>query len=434
MRWSEIIRRPEIIFICLLAVSQTITAPSAHAFPLDGMAETGIARLEGYRLAQLGQVPGNRLPAGAQLDMDRILLRLQGKMQQGLPHSDPWLSQQLVTILGSDAANYSISLLDISNPDQPRYAEYQGDVIRNPGSVGKLVIALSLFQTLADIYPQDIAAREHILRHSIIVADEFIRSDHHRVPFWQAKKKRLLKRRLTEGDRANFWTYLDWMMSASSNAAASMVLKHVMLLRHFGRNYPVSLAEENHYFNHTQKKQLSRSLLAALQEPVARNGFDPSRFRQGGFFSHTGKRRVPGSNSIATSQQLMTYLLLMEQGQLVDVWSSLQIKRLLYMTRHRIRYASSPALKNAAVYFKSGSFYKCRPETGFVCKPYTGNVLNLMNSVAIVEAPAAVPKLDYLVVVTSNVLRKNSAVAQQTLATRLHRLLQALHHVHAGRQ
>jgi len=408
--------------------------PGVMAFPLDGANETGIDRLEGYRLAQLGEVPGNRLPAGALLDMDRVGLRLQGQLKQGLPAPDPWLSRQLVRLLGSDADHYSITVLDITDPEHPRYAEHRADMVRNPGSVGKLIVALSLFQTLADIYPDDIRAREKVLRNSMIVADEFIRSDHHKVPFWLPEKKRLLKRRLVEGDVANFWTYLDWMMSASSNAAASMVFKHVMLLRHFRASYPVSRAEEIDYFNSTPKKQLSQSLLSALQEPVVRNGFDADRFRQGGFFSHTGKRRVPGSNSVATARQLMLYMLWMEQGKLVDAWSSLQIKRLLYMTRRRIRYASSPALKEAAVYFKSGSFYKCKPEEGFVCKPYSGNALNLMNSVAMIEAPAAAPVLDYMVVVTSNVLRKNSAVAQQTLATRLHRLMQGLHRAHAGRQ
>jgi len=399
----------------------------SNAFPLDGTAATGITRLEGYRLAQLGQVAGNRLPAGAMLKMDQIRLRLPGRLQQGLPPPDAWLSRQLTNLLGADAADYSLSLLDISDPEHPRYAEHQAGVQRNPGSVGKLVIALSLFQTLADLYPDDIGSRERLLRNSMIVADDFIRTDRHRVPFWQPEKKRLRKRRLAEGDTANFWSWLDWMMSASSNAAASMVLKHVLLLRHFGRHYPPDHAGAEDYFNRTPKRQLSRDLLSALQEPLIRNGFDPHRFRQGGFFSHTGKRRVPGGSSTANSRQLMRYLVLMEQGKLVDTWSSLQIKRLLYMTRRRIRYASSPALKSAAVYFKSGSFYKCRAETGFICMPYAGNVLNLMNSVVVVEWPASAPKLVYMVVVTSNVLRKNSAVAQQTLATRLHRLMQHLH-------
>jgi hypothetical protein len=97
------------------------------------------------------------------------------------------------------------------------------------------------------------------------------------------------------------------------------------------------------------------------------------------------------------------------------------------MTQRRIRFASSPVLKDAAVYFKSGSLYRCRPEPGFTCRKYEGNVENMMNSVAIVESPAGRFTLHYLVALMSNVPRKNSAVAHQTLATRLYRLIKSFH-------
>jgi hypothetical protein len=42
---------------------------------------------------------------------------------------------------------------------------------------------------------------------------------------------------------------------------------------------------------------------------------------------------------------------------MTDEWSSLELKKLLYFARARYRYAASPALNNAAVFFKSGSFY-----------------------------------------------------------------------------
>jgi hypothetical protein len=98
----------------------------------------------------------------------------------------------------------------------------------------------------------------------------------------------------------------------------------------------------------------------------------------------------------------------------VDAWSSLELKKLLYMTERRIRYASSPRLAGAAVYFKSGSLFECRPEPGFVCKQYQGNEKNYMNSVAIVERPDGAV---YLVALMSNVLKINSAVEHQSLAT-----------------
>ena len=96
---------------------------------------------------------------------------------------------------------------------------------------------------------------------------------------------------------------------------------------------------------------------------------------------------------------------------MVDAWSSLEMKRYLYMTKKRYRYVYAPELSEAAVYFKSGSLYKCAPEEGFRCGKYRGNVQNLMNSVAIVEAPAkdGPGQRRYIVALMSNVLRKNSA-------------------------
>jgi hypothetical protein len=102
------------------------------------------------------------------------------------------------------------------------------------------------------------------------------------------------------------------------------------------------------------------------------------------------------------------------------------------MTEWRIRYASSPALRDSAVYFKSGSLYKCKQEPDFKCGKYMGNVRNYMNSVAIVETDSDGRQLDYMVTLISNVLRKNSAVEHQTLATRIHRLIEKEHPVQAA--
>src|SRR6185295_6859684 len=93
-----------------------------------------------------------------------------------------------------------------------------------------------------------------------------------------------------------------------------------------------------------------------------------------------------------------------------------------YQTEQRIRYASAPQLAAAALYFKSGSLYECRPEPGFSCRQYQGNKSNYMNSVAIVERPDGAV---YLVVLMSNVLKVNSAVEHQSLATFIDRIIPA---------
>ena len=165
-----------------------------------------------------------------------------------------------------------------------------------------------------------------------------------------------------------------------------------------------------------------------LFEPVLRNGLDLERLRQGSFFTQTGKRKVPGGgNSYGTARELVKFTLRMEQGRLVDEYSSRQIKRLLYMTERRIRYASSPALRDSAVYFKSGSLYSCREEPDFKCDKYMGNDKNYMNSLAIIENNTAARRLDYIVALISNVLRVNSAVDHRTLGTRIHRIMERAH-------
>jgi hypothetical protein len=185
--------------------------------------------------------------------------------------------------------------------------------------------------------------------------------------------------------------------------------------------------EAEKFFRKTPKQTLADLLTNALDEPIIGSRLDPALLRQGKFFTREGKHRVGGRRSSSNAKELVRFLLRLEQGRVVDSFSSREIKRLLYMTQGRIRYASSPALAQAAVYYKSGSLYSCRPEPEFQCGKYRGNVFNFMNSVAVVEAPAGEPRLFYLVAITSNVLRENSAVAHQTLATRLHRLIEAYH-------
>jgi len=47
-----------------------------------------------------------------------------------------------------------------------------------------------------------------------------------------------------------------------------------------------------------------------------------------------------------------------------------------------------------------------------------------MNSVAVIEHPSAPRRMHYVVTLMSNVLRRNSAVDHQSLATRLQRLME----------
>ncbi|MDZ7750285.1 MAG: serine hydrolase [Gammaproteobacteria bacterium] len=411
------------ILIPLLALGYSATL---LAYPLYEE-DTGIRRLEHARLAHEGVVPGRARLAGELLAAPRIDLGLRDRPTLGLPAPDAAFMAQIRELLGAEVDRYSVSVLDLSDPQQPRYAEHRATTAMNPGSVGKILVALGLFQTLADVYPDDLEARRRVLRETRVIADEFIHHDHHKIRLWDPETRTLERRPLREGDEGSLWEYLDWMLSASANAAAAMVQQQAMLLAHYGRDYPVAQEKIRRFFAETPRGELGRLLERTLQEPVTRNGLDLTALRQGSLFTRTGKNKVPGTNSYATTREMMRLLLRLEQGRLVDAFSSLELKRLLYVTERRIRYASSPALREAAVYFKSGSLYSCEPEPGFTCRKYRGNKRNYMNSVAIVEAPAADPHLYYMVALTSNVLRRNSAVDHQTFATRVHRLIEQAH-------
>lgn len=412
----------------VLAGLSALLTPAAHAYPLDGYDETGIRRVEAARLAVMGEMKGRNQPPGARLRTGDVDLRLLDQPYLDLPPPDPEFSARIAALLGADKDRYGIALLDLSDPNRVRYAEYRGDYRQNVGSVGKIVAALGLFQALADTYPEDLEARTRVLRDTTVTANEFIQSDHHTVRLWNPGTGALTKRPLRQGDQGSLWEYLDWMLSASSNAAASMVMQQAMLIRQYGTRYPVPEAEIQRFFKETPASELTALFKETFWTPVSRNGLDLDQLRQGSFFTWYGKQRVAGGGtSYGTARELTRFLLRIEQGRIVDEYSSRQIKRLLYMTERRIRYASSPALADSAVYFKSGSLYKCKEEPGFVCKKYHGNVRNYMNSVALIEAPAGQNRLTYIASLISNVLYKNSAVAHQTLGTRIHRLLEADH-------
>jgi len=410
----------------LFAVAVSLCMPAAHAYPIDGYADTGIRRVEGARLANEGLVKGSKQPPGGLLTTEQVDLRLLGHRDLDLPAPDPQFNAELLKLLGNNAGSYGVAVLDLSNPDNPRYAEHRGDYRQNVGSVGKLIVALGLFQALADAWPDDTGQRVRVLKDTLVTADEFSQSDHHKVRIFDVENRKLTRRTIRIGDQGSLWEYLDWMLSVSSNSAAAMAMREAMLLRQYGREYPPPEAEIKRFFKETPGKELTALFQRTFFEPITRNGLDLNNLRQGSFFTRQGKRLVNGgSNSYGTARELMLLTLRMEQGRLVDEFSSRQIKRLLYMTERRIRYASSPALTDSAVYFKSGSLYSCREEEGFTCKAYAGNNKNYMNSVAIIESPAGENNLHYISTLVSNVLRKNSAVEHQTMATRIHRLLES---------
>ena len=399
----------------LLTVITTVFFSCATwAYPLDGYNYTGIKRLEGYRLVQKKKIRGNFVPRGSRMKMRNVRLRLHNNNFE-LPKTDPVFTKKIVDLLGEDKDKYGIAILDLSRLDKIAYAEYNANRHITPASVGKVAVVTAIFNELAKHYPGDTGSRERILRTATVTADRFIKRDTHQVPFWEKGQKEVSYRELRIGDKASLWTFMDWMLSASSNAAASMVVKNAILLNHFGKRYPVD----------DKKKSLTQIFQRSMTEGLKKSGINTEKFRQGSFFTRGGKNAVPGFGSRATARELMRYLLYLEQGRIIDVFSSREIKRLLYMTQGRIRYASHAVLDKSALYFKSGSIYRCYTDKKKPCKKYQGTKLNILNSIAIIETPARKrPKLFYMVVVTSNILNKHSPTEHHNLALKVHRLIQ----------
>jgi hypothetical protein len=392
-------------------------------YPLYGSEDRGILRLQQARLAHEGSIPGRQKHPGELLPLEAVDLRLLQAKDLQLPAPDPAFTDELRSMLGDDTEAISLAILDLSDPDAPRYAGFRDTDMFNPGSIGKLVAAAALFQALADAWPEDTRMRLAVLRDTRVIADELVIGDQHRVRLWDPKQRTLARRPLQPGDSATLWNWLDWMLSASSNAAASICLQQTLLLAHFGKRYPVTDSEARRFFEETPKQDLGRLLRRSLQGTLQRSGIDTTQLSQGSLFTRIGRERLPGTASHANDRELVAFLLKLEQGRIVDEFSSRELKRLLYVTEQRVRYAASPALHDAAVYYKSGSLYACKPDREGACPPFRGDRINLMNSVAIVESPAGEPRYYYLVSLHTNRLRKDAARLHWSLATRLHELV-----------
>ncbi|MGB7393409.1 MAG: serine hydrolase, partial [Pricia sp.] len=247
-------------------------------------------------------------------------------------------------------------------------------------------------------------------------------TDEHTIPIYNIEKNTLVKRQVVASDVFSLFEWADHMLSVSNNGAASIVWREVLLMAAFGEEYP-ELTEEQaaEYFKTTPKKELTDLGNDVVNLPLRDLGITADEWRLGSFFTRGANTYVGDKGgSIGTPLGLMKFLVQLEQGNVIDKESSLEMKRLMYMTDKRIRYAQSPALKEAAVYFKSGSLYKCDRSKGEECGKYMGNVINYMNSVAIVEHPN---NCRYMVVLMTNVLRKNSASDHMYLAGSIDKLI-----------
>lgn len=396
------------------------------AYPIDGYAFSKIKRLLWLEKAVEGTVKDRMPVPGAMLSIDSIQLSLLGddrrKNWMDLPEIDQEFQKQINRLFPNLDESYSIAVLDYSAGQPVRYAERQGNRGFQPGSVGKLAVITGLFCELESIYPDDFDKRIELLKNKVVRAGTWALPNIHTVPIYHPETNRLEKRLLIAKDEFTLFEWADHMLSVSSNGAASVVWREAMLMRAFGAKYPdLTEQEAEEYFKKSSRKELSDMSVSVVNDPLRDFNISEEEWRLGTFFTRGGSDKVPPQGgSTATPKALMKWLLALQTGSIVDVPSSLEIKRLMYMTDRRIRYASNAVLKDAAVYYKSGSLYQCVPEPGYVCAKYMGNKNNFMNSVAIVERSDS---SRYMVTLMTNVLKKNSNSDHSALGGKIDKIV-----------
>jgi hypothetical protein len=394
----------------LVALAAVLVGGELDAYPLNGEAESGIRRLEGYQLAQQQQQPSStKLSPGALWGVESIHLHLLDYSGPDFDQleQDPQLQAALSAMLSRRDPSYSMVLVDFTDEGHIRWAGLRPDLKQNPGSVGKLLCMAGLFNALAEAFP-DPDDRQRVLITSVSRAGSWVNDEIHVVPKWdpQAQINRFSVINTDDEFRLSEW--LDHAISASANGAGAIIWREAMLIKHFGSTYPQSVEISERFFKETPKSELSALAREVITAPLLAARIDISNLQQGSFFTGNAKRKVPGGMSFATSRELARLLFRMEQGRLVDEWSSLQMKKYMYMTKRRYRYVYAPELSRSAVFFKSGSLYSCIAEEGFRCGKYMGNKKNLMNSVTIVEGPQDTDPR-YIVALMSDVKKVNSA-------------------------
>ncbi len=411
-------RRSAAVLAVLLGGAQLVAA-----YPLDGEQRTGIRRLAGYRIAQQ-QPTGPKLSPGALLgvaDVELGLAGYEGPDFDAFPE-DPTLKASLAQLFNARDPSYALVVVDVSDPAHVRWAGLRPDTRQNVGSVGKILCMIGLFQALREAFP-DVADRQRVLATTVVRGGDWVLGDEHAVPRFDATAGRNVLARLGAADEFRLSEWLDHAISASANGAGAVIWREALLVRHFGARYPVPRDEADAYFRDTPKAVLSAAAQAVMVEPLTAAGIDTANMRQGSFWTGASKRFVPGTSSFATPRELARVMFRIDQGRMVDEWSSLEMKRYLYITKRRYRYVYAPELAQSATFFKSGSLYSCKPEPGFRCRQYQGNDRNYMNSVVSVETPAHAPTSRYVVALISNVLRQNSAWDHSRIAAAIHELV-----------
>ena len=393
----------------------------AEGYPILG----GVEKTNIRRLIRLQRMDSSRIvryiPYGGRHGLDYVKLNLVDRpIDSNLIPRNEALENELEGLIPNRGRAYSLAIMDITPGREPRYLERNATAGYQPGSVGKLAVITALMCELENVYVDSVQKRWDLLRNKVVRGGPFAVYDHHTIPDYDPETERYSRPRVNQNHEFSLYEWADHMLSVSNNGAAAVVWREAILMRVFGPKYPELTQKEADEFFRTESRSRLRDLgESVVNDPLRDLGISRDEWRLGTMFTRGGSNIVPPKGgSIGTPRGLMKWMVALESGKLIDMPSSLEIKRLMYMTDRRIRYAHAPALDSAAVYFKSGSLYGCIAGTS--CGKYRGNRMNYMNSLCIVEQPDGTR---YMVALETNVLRRNSAYDHQLLATRIDNLI-----------
>ena len=217
----------------------------ANAYPLNAD-NSGIKRLVGSNPAT-GASGASKLSEGALLNEEDIHLQLNDNIGSIWDFSkserDPALQAALDKMFKSRDRSYGLVIADITDPENIAWAGVNENRSQIPGSVGKIITMLGLFNELQKAFP-NIEDRERILATRMVTAGDWVIADSHGVPRYNADTNSMRSSILKPGETFALSEWLDFTIAYSANAAAATIWKEALLIRQFGSAYPPSPEEE----------------------------------------------------------------------------------------------------------------------------------------------------------------------------------------------
>ncbi|MEE8408541.1 MAG: hypothetical protein V3T05_02955 [Myxococcota bacterium] len=390
--------------------------PAALAYPTDDYERTGIRRLKWqYEVDFKGRrgrkmVPGGRWPA------KQIQLRMRDvgrdfELTAETP-KDPQLQEALEKVLKTGRwRRYNVAILDITDPSKPRYAGVNEHASQTPGSVAKVVCAAGMLELLKQRFPDDIAKREELLRTHEVSADDWARSDSHTVPFvYGDHGEKIVHKKIRTGDTFTLWEWMDHALSASNNSAASTLWREATLMKLLGNDYPPEKYGKELWAK-WDREAMTEASFDVVNKPLIDAGIDPEEFRLRLYFTTGANRYIRPKSSGATPFSLIQWMVRVEQGRMVDEFSSLELKRMLYLTRRRVRYFYTKKLNEFGAFFKTGSLYRFSENAERI--QYQGDLINVLNALVEVDtSPPIEPVVETVTEEAGTAKAKPEAVAK----------------------